>query len=940
MHEHRPVRTALSVCQWVREMTSTSDAEGQSVYRDDEQPERAQKWSGPLVVVIVVIVAVILATIGLSLAGLRVFHGTDILESFAPWRSVPPDGVVPTNPLVGDTVDALMPARAQFAERLAQGDIAMWQPNVLGGRPLASIPNGAYFSPLSLPFWVFPLWYATGLVKLLELAVSIGFTFLFVRRLGLSKASGLVGGLVFAFSGFQVAWNNWPQTHVGALIAALYWSIEVAISNRRVAAKLPLAFVVAVMWFEGFPSVTGYALVFGGAYAIARTVSLAGMMERIRALGMAAVAVVVGTSIAAIQLLPFVDSLSALDLSNRVQSSGIRLPLRALATFVVPNAFGSPVDRNYYGPMNYIEIQSFVGIAAVLLAILALVYGNKLVRKSIHWYFMIAALVSLVLLYVGGPLLALLQLTPLFGINFVGRLRSVQGFLIAVLAAIGFEVLVRSLPAFARWRSRILFGIFVLVTTLVLGGAIFRAWQMARTNSEEAYLYRNLIVAVSVLVLALTAIALAHSSRRSLSRVPLVVLPVLVGIEIVLFAMPFWPQIPREEFYPVTPTHEFLASNLGEDRIVSAGLAMYPGSTTFYGLRSVTGHAFHDPAWQDLLEAVDPNVMDASPTFSILASRSDIGAAPIFDRLGARYFVADPRVALAGTRLAGAAVVIAGSPASFEISIPVTGVPRGITLFIDEGLDPGNAPDLFVLDLLDESGGVLASGFRRTARYLFPGTLEVPVSWAEAGTASTMRLTYEGDNAVNLRTNEAGEIEYELIMDDDDGLMLVYGGGTVIYERLNALPRIRWAGSAAIYPDSDQRIAALASGVDPDTVVLSEDSYPGSGSSAQIETVRDDGDSILIDIQAEGDGYLVVADTMQRDWIATLDDQPVPILAADHALAAVAVPAGENRLLLTYVPERQQLGTLVSLSALLVCLAVGLASMLRGKGRRESKESM
>ncbi len=65
-----------------------------------------------------------------------------------------------------------------------------------------------------------------------------------------------------------------------------------------------------------------------------------------------------GTALAAFQLAPFLAWTESLDLSGRVFT--IHLPLRVLATFVVPNAFGSPVDGIYYGPMNYVEIGPFI----------------------------------------------------------------------------------------------------------------------------------------------------------------------------------------------------------------------------------------------------------------------------------------------------------------------------------------------------------------------------------------------------------------------------------------------------------------------------------------------------------------------------------------------------------------------------------------------------
>ena len=56
-----------------------------------------------------------------------------------------------------------------------------------------------------------------------------------------------------------------------------------------------------------------------------------------------------------------------------------------------------------------------------------------------------------------------------------------------------------------------------------------------------------------------------------------------------------------------------------------------------------------------------------------------------------------------------------------------------------------------------------------------------------------------------------------------------------------------------------------------------------------------DGDFLRMSVDAEGDGYVVVADGMQTDWVATVDGQPAELLDADHAGVAVARAGGSAR---------------------------------------------
>jgi hypothetical protein len=885
--------------------------------------------SGVVIAAVVVVVAIVL---GLSLLGLRSFYGADIMESFAPWRSLPPDGVVPTNPLVGDTVDTIMPEKAAMRSMLGLS-LPTWNPLQLGGTAFASIRNAGVFSVLNVPFWVLPLWYAPAISKLLELAVAIGFTAWFLRLHGLHRASSIVGGLVFAFSGFQVAWNNWHQTHVGALVAALFWSIEMVFVKRRAVWALPLVAVVATMWFEGFPSVTGYGLAFGGAYAVVRALSISEIRVAVGRLVVLGAGVLVGTAVAAVQLVPFYGSLVAQDLSERTQVPGIHLPIRTIATIVVPNAFGSPVDRNYFGPINYIEIQSFIGIAAVVLIVAALVYGRSVVRPSVLWYFVGAAAVAASLMWIGGPLLELLQKTPLFGLNFVGRLRSVLGFLLAVVAAIGLEAVLRGLPARAGWGRRSIFAVALGVAGAIAGGALLRAWQMAEANLQTDYLRDRLIVAGVIAVATVVAMGFAHVAHARTRVAVVIVLPFIIAIEVTTFAGPFWPQTPVEQFYPSTSTHAFISENIGDERVVVAGLALYPSTTAYFGIRSVTGHAFHDEEWQDLLEVVDPDVMDASPTFSILASRSDVGLSPVLDRMSARYFATDPRIALAGwsTRLGEPDATISVQGGSvFEVD--AISIPRGVSVSIVAGFDPGTQADEFILEGLDPTGAVVSVGSRRIDKYLSEGPLHVAIP--EDQGVVRLRLRYEGDTAVPVVSTTDGVPVFDITYAQADNLRLVIADAMPVYERLGALERIRWASDALVVPDEATRLRLLGEGIDGETVVLDDGEGQASGGDGSISVLSDTGDTIALAVVADGAGFVVVAETIQTDWVATLDGELAPILDADHAFGAIAVPEGTHTVELRHVPPGGPAGSIISASAVLLSLTMLGITAVRARSVR------
>lgn len=75
-------------------------------------------------------------------------------------------------------------------------------------------------------------------------------------------------------------------------------------------------------------------------------------------------------------------------------------------------------------------------------------------------------------------------------------------------------------------------------------------------------------------------------------------------------------------------------------------------------------------------------------------------------------------------------------------------------------------------------------------------------------------------------------------------------------------------------------------------------------------------------VDADGDGYLVIADTLADGWTAELDGEPVQLLSADHAFKAVAVPEGTHDVRLRYRPRSLLYGTWISTATASLLLGV------------------
>jgi hypothetical protein len=102
---------------------------------------------------------------------------------------------------------------------------------------------------------------------------------------------------------------------------------------------------------------------------------------------------------------------------------------------------------------------------------------------------------------------------------------------------------------------------------------------------------------------------------------------------------------------------------------------------------------------------------------------------------------------------------------------------------------------------------------------------------------------------------------------------------------------------------------------------------------ARVEINRWDGQSLAADVDATGPGYLYVADGYDPHWRASIDGQPAPVLRANAAFKAVAIPAGRHRVTLDYRP-----GVLsAAVWAFFAAATIGLGVVIIGSVRTERR---
>jgi hypothetical protein len=887
--------------------------------------------------------------LGPSLLGFRTLLSVDELTYLWPWMAAKGSIGTGHEQCSGDTINSVMPGIAAVRNAVFDGHLAAWQSYVGGGSALFAVPDLGLLDPLSLPYWILPLRIAPAFVVLLSFLAAVGGTFGFLRLLRVSRAAATLAGLVFATSGFMVMWTNWPQTRVAALVPALFWATERLIQKGRIRDAMLIAAVVASMAFGGFPQVTAYGLYLAAGYLIVRVIAKrVSRHDGVRTLGLALGGLILGLGVAMVQMLPFLYFFQHGDLAYRSANNNSHLPFTYLVTTVAPNAYGLCVNgQRTLGAQSPVEFVSYIGAAAVVLALVGIVtsmVARRTEAVTARWYFVLATVVILVLGWGSLSALSLVEHLPGFSGNFIGRIRAVLGFAVAVLAALGFDAVTR--PS-ARQRGepqarpsvpRLVWTVGTVIVVGALGVAALVKGRrfVARDHYIEGYDHRIWIPLLLVLA-TLVIVVVVRLGAKWTTTAAFVILPVLVAAQGAQYFHTVLPGDSNKAFYPITGTHAFLDANLGHERYASSEGTMLTATSLYYGLRTPTGHTFLEPQWQGLLQAVDPAVMQ-SPTYAEFTANLNAGNAghePILDAMGVKYFVTDPG-GLVGDFLPVPAAD--GQVRGQTVSCTVSSQPmRGITFKL---VDP-------LVSRTVNTGGVsfhatFQDGSQRLAvgRYIGGEASPGPVSIAlpgqdlPTGGTATFTLSVTGTSDPLVLAGSGGTAACAPVLPTDDGLKLVYAdSGSIIYQRLAAMPRIRWESQSTYIASPTAQLAAMRKGLPANRVLLDSPGPAAAGLPATVKLEADDGDEVRASVDSSGRGYLLVADPIQQGgWSVTVDGKTARLMPADYAMGAVAVPAGVHQVAFRYRAPDQRLGAAITLISLLT--VAGLLVWERRRLRR------
>lgn len=162
-------------------------------------------------------------------------------------------------------------------------------------------------------------------------------------------------------------------------------------------------------------------------------------------------------------------------------------------------------------------------------------------------------------------------------------------------------------------------------------------------------------------------------------------------------------------------------------------------------------------------------------------------------------------------------------------------------------------------------------------------------------------------------------------------------GSAFIHRNADVLPRARLAGRPVYVASAEEGIKWLEKlGPENRGRLIVEDPTEPLSPSAEVSgaarIVIDVPERVVVETVSSSPAYLVLADTFDPGWSATVDGQPAPIRPAYVAFRAVSLPPGPHTVVFTYRPA----GFFMGLGISVLGMAVGVFLWFRPGKRCET----
>ncbi|MBN1866439.1 YfhO family protein [Candidatus Sumerlaeota bacterium] len=395
---------------------------------------------------------------------------------------------------VSDILMFFHPMRDYANAELRVGRLPLWNPHLFCGLPMHAEGQVGLFYPTFLATFFLPASLALDLSALVHFAATGVFLYLYLRAIGLSPFASFFGGFAYQFSAattMRLFGGLVSMIPALALVPALLfvWEKWRATGRREWLVWGALGYGCLIL--AGHPQIFFYSslcLAWHVAFGVGDAWRRGGARRALQgAIGFGAI-VALGVGVGAAQLFPTLDFVSRSSRggnSYEFCTSVCLLPENFL-TLVAPGLFGDMLRTAYWGRDLLWEMNFYVGILPLALALATIVRPGSV---PLLGHALLVPVLILIALGRYSPVFDLMyRWVPLFdSFRGLAKLFIFVQISLCVLAAAGLEQLVRRSCDDPRARGIRLRALCALVGVLVVGAAMLSVFGPAPDEVGSAW---------------------------------------------------------------------------------------------------------------------------------------------------------------------------------------------------------------------------------------------------------------------------------------------------------------------------------------------------------------------------------------------------------------------------------------------------------------------
>ncbi|MDO8269805.1 MAG: hypothetical protein Q7T54_04005 [Candidatus Levybacteria bacterium] len=336
------------------------------------------------------------------------------------------------NSLLADPVFQFEPWRIYAKSRILMGELPLWNPYNGAGVPFLANPQTGLFYPLNFFYYFLPTQLALNVIPFVKMVLMVGFTYIYLRVLNISKLASVCGAILSFFAGFTVMWILWPHTNVFILFPLMLFITErIRIGKKINRYLLLLAIVYFIGVTGGHPETLFHAGILHFIYSIIR-------IKQTRNLILFFIFVLLGFLLSAFLLFPFFEYVfHSLLMVNRFNGpAGYYLPIQGIFYNFFPLLLGAPHLEYYKALPDGTHFQELAGGFSGIFVLLIVIFGSvRLFKLEIVRIYAIGIVILLGIVYKIFPFYLVSDL-PIINSVANHRLIGFVGFGISILLAV------------------------------------------------------------------------------------------------------------------------------------------------------------------------------------------------------------------------------------------------------------------------------------------------------------------------------------------------------------------------------------------------------------------------------------------------------------------------------------------------------------------------